>query len=163
MERKAALSKAPRRGAPKKVLAKAPKARGGKSRSALLAEVGQTLENGSLYGLDGANAPKPGSDNDHGRVAKRSAVVALRFLVQLGLFLESAHSRSFLLELDGSELLVVAYALAALKASCLHEPAFLLSWSLHVVARAALGPGKLLIYAQLLTSLTSLRACRTKP
>ena len=79
------------------------------------------------------------------------------------LFLEAAGSRSALLELDGSELLVIAYALAAYKAGCLGEPVVLLSWSLHVLGRAALGPGKLLVYAQLLTALTSLRAAATKP
>ena len=142
----------PRRGSSKRLAGL--RAAGRAARPAVLA--------GAAPGGDASDGPRA-PDDAAAAAAKKAAVFLLRFLVQLGLFVESARSRSFLLALDGSELLVVAYALAALKASCAHEPVFLLSWSLHVVARAALGPGKLLIYAQLLTSLTSLRACRTKP
>lgn len=90
------------------------------------------------------------------------ALAAGRVAAPAVLFLAAADSRSVLLDLDGSELLVVAFALAAWRCRAHLDKGVLLAWSMHVVMRAILGPMRLLQWVQLVTALDALRSARLR-
>eukprot|EP00903_Cladosiphon_okamuranus_P011364 g10712.t1 len=85
-------------------------------------------------------------------------VPALRALLPVAFLCEVPSARSYLLALGGSELLLLSFALAAVRLRCILSPIFLLSWVVQVFALATFGSSAGLQYAQLLVSLASLHA-----
>eukprot|EP00752_Nemacystus_decipiens_P005935 g5360.t1 len=85
-------------------------------------------------------------------------VPALRALLPVAFLCEVPSGRSYLLALGGSELLLLSFALAAVRLRCVFSPIFLLSWAAQVFALATCGPSASLQYGQLLFSLASLHA-----
>mmetsp|Transcript_6953 Transcript_6953/g.9326 ORF Transcript_6953/g.9326 Transcript_6953/m.9326 type:complete len:808 (+) Transcript_6953:118-2541(+) len=83
-------------------------------------------------------------------------VVISRLVLPLLFIAEGVSGRSYLLELSGSELLLLSFLLAAIRMRCLLSPIFMVSWALQVIAVSILGPEPLLQYCQLLFALTSL-------
>ncbi|CAM9124713.1 unnamed protein product [Discosporangium mesarthrocarpum] len=85
-------------------------------------------------------------------------VPALKVLLPVAFLCEVPSGRSYVLDLGGSELLVLSFALAAIRLRCLFSPVFLVSWALQVVAVCTVGSSPSLQYVQLLVSLASLHA-----
>ena len=85
-----------------------------------------------------------------------AARVLPRVLLPLMFIGEGVSPRSYLLDLDGSEMLLVSHLLAGAKLHCFNSPVFLVAWALEVFAVSVLGGGGLVQYGLLLTSLSAL-------
>lgn len=81
-----------------------------------------------------------------------------RVLLPLFFIAEGVSGRSYLLDLSGSELMLLSFLLAAIRIRCLASPIFLVSWSIQVLVVSIFGPLAIVQYCQLLFGLTSLHA-----
>jgi len=89
------------------------------------------------------------------------SVPIFRLLLPLAFVAEGVSSRSHLLDLNGAELLLLSFVLAAMKMKILSSPIFFLSWASQVLMLATTNPHPVMQYCQFMLALTSLYACET--
>jgi len=109
--------------------------------------------NGTTTNATGGGGAVPSRGTSGGMVSVFRIVLPLAFVA------EGVSGRTALLDLNGAELLVVSFLLAAVKMQCISSPIFMVSWAIQVLATAATGFHPVLQYCQFVLALTSLHIC----
>ena len=119
---------------------------------------GKDGKDGSAGGTGGAGG---GSGGAGAQAPEASPLTSLfRILLPLLFVAEGTVGRTFLLDLNGMELLLVSYMLYGIKVRCVCSPVFLLAWGAMVLVQAMVPPTWYMQYALFMFALTSLHIIR---